>query len=56
MCASQDMFHKKEMEEYQKEYFDQERKQLDQLLQPEQIRFTKEEQQVIEEVLREYMV
>ena len=51
-----DMFHKKEMEEYQKEYFDQERKQLDQLLQPEQIRFTKEEQQVIEEVLREYMV
>ena len=43
-------------EEYQKEYFDQERKQLDQLLQPEQIRFTKEEQQVIEEVLREYMV
>ncbi len=51
-----DMFHKKEMQEYQKEYFDQERRQLDQLLQPEQIRFTKEEQQVIEEVLREYMV
>ena len=43
------------MQEYRKEYFDKERKQLDKLLQPEQIQFTKEEQKVIEEVLKEYM-
>ena len=45
----------KQMQEYRKEYFDKERKQLDKLLQPEQIQFTKEEQKVIEEVLKEYM-
>ena len=50
-----EFFHHEEMQEYQKEYFDKERKQLDKLLQPEQIQFTKEEQKVIEEVLKEYM-
>lgn len=50
-----EFFHQEEMQEYQKEYFDKERKQLDKLLQPEQIQFTKEEQKVIEEVLKEYM-
>ena len=50
-----EFFHPEEMQEYRKEYFDKERKQLDKLLQPEQIQFTKEEQKVIEEVLKEYM-
>ena len=50
-----EFFHQEEMQEYRKEYFDKERKQLDKLLQPEQIQFTKEEQKVIEEVLKEYM-
>lgn len=50
-----EFFHQEEMQEYQKEYFEKERKQLDTMLQPEEIRFTREEQQVIEEVLKEYM-
>ena len=43
------------MQEYQREYFDEERQQLDEILRPEQIRFTEEEEKVIEEVLKEYM-
>ncbi len=64
------VFHSEEMEKYHREYFDEERAQLDELLdsmshkaqesgKPEpaiQIHFTKEEEAVIEEVLKEYMV
>ncbi len=63
------VFHKEEMAKYHREYFDEERAQLDELLQPMRqnlneaggeeptikIRFTKEEEAVIEEVLKEYM-
>lgn len=48
-------FRKDQMQEYQREYFDEERQQLDEILRPEQIRFTEEEEKVIEEVLKEYM-
>lgn len=55
-------FKTEEMEEYHREYFDEERAQLDELLLEKQaeepqvkIQFTKEEQKVIEEVLKEYM-
>lgn len=56
-------FRKEEMEEYHREYFDEERAQLDELLAmktteepPVRIQFTKEEEAVIEEVLKEYIV
>ena len=57
------VFKKKEMEEYHREYFDEERAQLEELLSAKQkeeepkvkIQFTKEEEAVIEEVLKEYM-
>lgn len=56
------VFRSEEMKAYQREYFDEERAQLDELLsikqqeEPEvKLRFTKEEEAVIEEVLKEYM-
>lgn len=59
------VFKQEEMEEYQREYFDEERAQLDELLSKKQeedgqdipfkIQFTKEEEAVISEVLKEYM-
>ena len=56
-------FRKEEMEEYHREYFDEERAQLDELLamkteeeSPVRIQFTKEEEEVIEEVLKEYII
>lgn len=56
-------FRKEEMEEYHREYFDEERARLDELLamktteeSPVRIQFTKEEEAVIEEVLKEYIV
>lgn len=55
-------FRKEEMEEYHHEYFEEERAQLDELLSERQgepqvdLKFTKEEEAVIEEVLKEYMV
>lgn len=54
-------FRKEEMEEYHHEYFEEERAQLDELLAERQeepqinLQFTKEEEAVIEEVLKEYM-
>jgi hypothetical protein len=55
-------FKSKEMEEYHREYFDEEREELEQLLEKKQeeqpplkIHFTKEEEAVIEEVLKEYI-
>ena len=51
------------MQEYHREYFDEERAQLDELLSMKQteepamaIQFTKEEEAIIEEVLKEYIV
>lgn len=57
------VFKSDEMEKYHREYFEEERAQLDELLtakqqqeEPEiQVKFTKEEQKIIEEVLKEYM-
>lgn len=61
------IFHGEEMEKYHREYFDEERAQLEELLSdakeeettdPEpifRIEFTKEEEAVIQEVLKEYM-
>ena len=56
-----EVFHKEEMEAYHREYFDEERAQLDELLTQKQdelplkLHFTREEEAVIEEVLKEYM-
>lgn len=58
------VFKTEEMKEYQREYFDEERAQLEELLSQKQqedepsvkLQFTKEEEAVIEEVLKEYMV
>lgn len=57
------VFHSEEMEEYHREYFEEERAQLDELLSmkqaeepPVKIQFTKEEEAIIEEVLKEYIV
>lgn len=57
------VFRSEEMEEYHREYFDEERAQLDELLSmkqaeepPVKIQFTKEEEEIIEEVLKEYIV
>lgn len=57
------VFRKEEMEEYHREYFDEERAQLDELLsmkqeevEPVDIQFTEEEEAIIEEVLKEYIV
>ena len=57
------VFKHEEMEEYHREYFEEERAQLEELLSMKQeeepavkIEFTKEEEAVIEEVLKEYMV
>lgn len=56
-------FKSEEMEEYHREYFEEERAQLDELLSmkqaeepPVKIQFTKEEEEIIEEVLKEYIV
>lgn len=55
------VFKREEMEAYRREYFEEERAQLDELLSkkqeesPVKIEFTKEEEAVIEEVLKEYM-
>lgn len=57
------IFNSEEMEKYHREYFEEERAQLDELLAKKQqeepqinIQFTKEEEAVIEEVLKEYIV
>lgn len=57
------VFRSEEMQEYHREYFDEERAQLDELLSMKQteepamaIQFTKEEEAIIEEVLKEYIV
>ncbi|MCI9420156.1 MAG: hypothetical protein HFG32_09115 [Eubacterium sp.] len=57
------VFKREEMAEYHREYFDEERAQLDELLSMKQaeepamkIQFTKEEEAIIEEVLKEYIV
>ena len=57
------IFKSEEMEEYHREYFDEERAQLEELLAqkqaeepPVKIQFTKEEEAIIEEVLKEYIV
>lgn len=57
------VFKSEEMEEYHREYFEEERAQLDELLSmkqaeepPVKIQFTKEEEAIIEEVLKEYIV
>lgn len=57
-----EVFRSEEMEEYHREYFEEERAQLDELLSVKQkeepqvkLQFTQEEQAVIEEVLKEYM-
>lgn len=65
-----EVFHSEEMEKYHREYFDEERAQLDELLdsikdkekesgegEPSfKLRFSKEEEAVIEDILKEYMV
>ena len=55
------VFRSEEMEEYHREYFEEERAQLDELLSMKQecpftIEFTTEEEAIIEEVLKEYIV
>lgn len=57
------VFRSEEMEEYHREYFEEERAQLDELLAMKQadepqlkIQFTEEEEAIIEEVLKEYIV
>ncbi len=57
------IFKSEEMEEYHREYFDEERAQLEELLAqkqaeepPVKIQLTKEEEAIIEEVLKEYIV
>ena len=57
------VFRSEEMEEYHREYFEEERAQLDELLSMNQedectftIEFTTEEEAIIEEVLKEYIV
>ncbi len=55
-------FKSEEMEKYHREYFEEERAKLDELLAMKQeetvpqVQFTKEEEEIIEEVLREYIV
>lgn len=56
------VFNAEEMEKYHQEYFEEERAQLDELLamkqeeeHPIKVQFTKEEEKIIEEVLKEYM-
>ncbi len=55
-------FHSQEMEQYHREYFDEERAELEEVLtsqaqeeQPVRLQFTEEEEAVIREVLQEYM-